>query len=56
MQKRIFIRGALAAAVAATVVLISGCGQKAEQPFKVGATAGPHAAIVNAAAEVLKVV
>ncbi|MDY6010481.1 MAG: MetQ/NlpA family ABC transporter substrate-binding protein [Duodenibacillus sp.] len=54
MQKRIFIRGALAAAAAATVVLLSGCGQKAEQPFKVGATAGPHAAIVNAAAEVAK--
>lgn len=55
MQKRFFIKGTIAAAALAAAGLLSGCGDKtADEAIRVGVTAGPHAAIVTAAAEVAK--
>lgn len=49
---RRFLISATAAAVAA--VLLAGCGADKPREFKVGATSGPHAAIVAEAAKVAK--
>ena len=55
MQKRVFVKTLIAAAAVAATGLIAGCGDKAaDKPFKVGVTAGPHAAIVTASVEVAK--
>lgn len=54
LNKRTFLQAVLGLAVASTLVL-TGCSQKeAPKSIKVGVTAGPHATIVNAAAEVAK--
>ena len=55
MQKRVFVKTLIAAAAVAATGLIAGCGDKAaDKPFKVGVTAGPHAALVTASVEVAK--
>ena len=53
MQRFQFLKLA-AAAVIAVPLLLSGCGDKKTSELKVGATAGPHAANVQKAAEVAK--
>ena len=53
MQRFQFLKLA-AAAVIAVPLLLSGCGDKKTAELKVGATAGPHAANVQKAAEVAK--
>ena len=53
MQRFQFLKLA-AAAVIAVPLLLSGCGDKKSTELKVGATAGPHAANVQKAAEVAK--
>lgn len=54
LTKRAFVQTLLATALASTL-LLTGCdADKEDKAIKVGVTAGPHAAIVNAAAEVAK--
>lgn len=53
MQRFQFLKLA-AAAVIAVPLLLSGCGDKKTAELRVGATAGPHAANVQKAAEVAK--
>lgn len=53
MQRFQFLKLA-AATVIAVPLLLSGCGDKKTSELKVGATAGPHAANVQKAAEVAK--
>lgn len=53
ISKRLFVKSLVAVTIAGTLVL-SGCGKEESKTIKVGVTAGPHAAIVNAAAEVAK--
>lgn len=53
MQRFQFLK-LTAAAVIAVPLLLSGCGDKKTAELKVGATAGPHAANVQKAAEVAK--
>ncbi len=49
MNRRQVVSAAVAAAVS---LVLAGCGDKTSQELKVGATAGPHAAIVAEAAKV----
>ena len=49
MNRRQIVSAAVAAAVS---LVLAGCGDKTPQELKVGATAGPHAAIVAEAAKV----
>ena len=53
MQRFQFLKLAVAAVIAVPL-LLSGCGDKKTAELKVGATAGPHAANVQKAAEVAK--
>ncbi len=53
ISKRFFVKSVLAATLASTLIL-TGCGKEESKTIRVGVTAGPHAAIVNAAAEVAK--
>ena len=53
MQKRTFIKSLAAVTALSAIVLLTGCDEEkavAEKPFRVGVTAGPHAAIVTEAA------
>ena len=55
MQKRTFIKSLAAVTALSAIVLLTGCDEEkavAEKPFRVGVTAGPHAAIVTEAAKV----
>lgn len=52
MQKRAFLKTLAAAAAFSSIALLTGCGEQSAKEFKVGVTAGPHAAIVNKTAEV----
>ena len=52
MNKRVFLRSVLAITATATLGLLTACGETAPSSVKVGVTAGPHAAIVTAAADV----
>lgn len=55
MQKRTFIKSLTAVTALSAIVLLTGCDEEkavAEKPFRVGVTAGPHAAIVTEAAKV----
>lgn len=52
MHKRTFIRSVLSLCAVGSLGLLTACGEKADAPIKVGVTAGPHAAIVTAAADV----
>lgn len=53
MFRRQLLGAALVAAVAGSA-LLTGCGEEKAAEIKVGATAGPHSAIVNQAAQVAK--
>ncbi len=55
MLRRSFIAKIVAFAATVTVAsALTGCGEKKADEIKVGATAGPHSAIVNEAAKVAK--
>ncbi len=52
MHKRTFLRSLVALSAIGSLSLLTACGESASSSVKVGVTAGPHAAIVTAAADV----
>ena len=52
MHKRTFLRSLVALSAIGSLGLLTACGESAPSSVKVGVTAGPHAAIVTAAADV----